>query len=606
MLLKSLKEFIVGKPLPLERIQHEKLPKWKALAVFSSDALSSTAYATQEILIPLALFSTAAMNWSLPIGVAIGCLLAIVALSYWQTIRSYPNGGGAYIVVRENLGVTPALATGAAILIDYILTVSVSIAAGMEAIGSAFPFFYEHRVFFGCLAILGVTTVNLRGVRESGTFFAIPTYLFILSVFTLIGVGCYKLWAGTAVAHAPILHEVYPAIPLFLILRAFASGCAALTGIEAISTGIPAFRQPSARNAQLTLLAMAAILAAAFLGITALTHMYGIAPRENETIISMLSRNVFEGGAFYYVITFATALILFLAANTSFNAFPPVCSILAQDRFLPRQFASMGDRLVFSNGIFILGILSSCLLILFQGVTHFLIPLYAVGVFFSFTLSQAGMVLHHWKVREPYWVPSMTLNALGALTTGVVLLVVTVTKFTHGAWLVVVLIPILAMWFRSTRDHYRKIAAQLALTESVDFETPVKHVVVLPISGIHRGTIDAIKYARSISKDVRIVSVNLDDSATERLLSAWNKLNVKEKLIVLESPFRSVVQPILDYIKKVDRESDDDMLTVVIPEFVTARWWHGIYHNQTALFIRTALLFQRGKVVTSVRYHLKR
>ncbi len=609
MAFSSFKSFLVGKPLETVHLSHEKLPKWKALAVFSSDALSSVAYATQEILIPLSAATAvgvAAMNWSLPIGLAIFVLLIAVATSYWQTIRSYPTGGSAYIVVSENLGVYPGLVTGAALLIDYVLTVSVSVAAGVEAICSAFPYFFEHRVALGCAAIGVVSLINLRGVRESGTIFAIPTYAFIACTLTLIVTGFFRLWTGSLQAQAPVLHEVYPALPLFLILRAFASGCAALTGIEAITDGIPAFKKPEARNAQKTLVWMVVILGAFFLGITAIAHMLVVIPSDKETVISILARQIFGVGPLYYTMQFSTAMILFLAANTSFADFPRVCSLLANDRFMPRQFGSLGDRLVFSNGILILGLVSAGLLILFQGTTHYLIPLYAVGVFLSFTLSQTGMVIHHWRKRERHWQLSMILNGFGAVVTAVVLGVITLTKFIHGAWLVVLLIPIMAVWFRATREHYRKVAAQLALSEDVVLGKPIKHTVVLPISGIHSGTIDAIKYAQSISRDVRVVYVELDSAATERLRTAWRKLNTGLELIGLNSPYRSVVKPIIDYIHNVDRETDDDMLTVVIPEFVVARWWHNIYHNQTAWMIRSALLFEKGKVVTSVRYHLNR
>lgn len=606
MAIRNFFRLLVGTPLETHHISHEKLPKWKALAVFSSDALSSVAYATQEILIPLSLFSLAAVSWSLPIGLGIALLLVVVSISYWQTIRSYPNGGGAYIVVMENLGVKAGLVTAASLLIDYVLTVSVSVAAGVEAITSAFPELYEYRVGIGCFAILLVTVINLRGVRESGTIFALPTYLFIVSFLILIGTGFFRLTTGSLVADAPLLHETYPELPLFLLLRAFASGCAALTGIEAISNGVPAFRKPEWKNAQITLFWMAAILATFFLSITALAHLFKITPQETETIISLLARRVFNGGPLYFLVQGSTALILFLAANTSFADFPRVCSLLAKDRFLPRQLASLGDRLVFSNGIYLLGLVSALLLILFQGSTHYLIPLYAVGVFLSFTLSQTGMVKHHFKLREPHWKKSAFLNFIGAIFTGVVLIVITATKFTHGAWVVVVLIPIFSLWFRATREHYRRVGVQLSMVEDVDLSRQIKHVVVLPISGIHKGVIDSIKYAKSISTDVRVVYVDLDEQATDRLKSLWEKLNTGLELTILPSPYRSVVEPILDYIHEVDQEAHDDMLTVVIPEFVTARWWHNIYHNQTAFMIRAALLFQKGKVVTTVRYHLQR
>ncbi len=603
---RSVKAFLLGRPLETLDAKHERLPKWKALAVFSSDAMSSVAYATQEILIPLSLVSIAAANWVLPIGIAIAALLVIVSTSYWQTIKAYPGGGGAYIVVMDNLGTKAGLVTAAALLIDYVLTVAVSIAAGVEAIGSAFPFFYEHRIILGILAVCLVSTINLRGLKESSSVFAFPTYFFIVAIFGMIATGLYKVSTGTITASAPIFHEVYPAIPTFLILRAFASGCAALTGIEAISDGVPAFKPKEYKNAQITLAWMAFILTVSFLGITSLAHLLGIIPSEHETVVSLIARVVFNGGPLYYFVQFSTAMILFLAANTSYADFPRVCSLLARDRFMPRQLASMGDKLVFSNGIVLLGILACFLLFIFDGKTHNLIPLYAVGVFLSFTLSQTGMVFHHWRKREPHWRTSLILNGTGAVVTAVVLTVITLTKFIHGAWIVAFLIPLIASWFLATRNHYRKVGIQLALTVDVDFSKPVKHVVVLPISGVHNGVIDAIKYAKSISPDVRILSVDLDPESTARLKASWQKFNTGLELVVLPSPYRSVIAPILEYIRSVDQEEEDDILTVVIPEFVPAKWWQNLYHNQTAFWIRTALLFEKGKVVTSVRYHLNR
>lgn len=602
----GIKSFLLGKPLETSRMAHERLPKWKALAVFSSDALSSVAYATEEILIPLSLFSMMATAWSLLIGIAIAGLLAVVAASYWQTIRCYPSGGGAYIVARENLGTFPGLVSGAALLIDYVLTAAVSVASGVEAITSAFPWLFDFRVELGCLALALVTLVNLRGVKDSGTIFALPTYLFIFSFMWMIGYGIFCATTGHIPTRAPIFHETYPAVPLFLLLRAFSSGCSALTGVEAISNGVPAFNAPSARNARITLLWMAVILGGMFLGVTALSHLYQLVPGQQETLVSVLARTIFGIGPSYYLIQFSTALILFLAANTSFADFPRVCSLLAHDRFLPRQLASLGDRLVFSRGIMLLGLFSAALIVLFRGTTHYLIPLYAVGVFLSFTLSQTGMVLYHLREREPNWRISIVFSALGAMVTCVVFLVIAITKFVHGAWMVVLLIPMLVIWFRATREHYRKAAVQLSLTEEPNFQKKIKHVVVLPISGLHKGTIEALKYAKSISEDVRVVYVELDETATDRLRGMWEKLNTGLRLVVLPSPYRSIVRPILDYIRSVDSEEKDDVLTVVIPEFVTARWWERIYHNQTAFIIRTALAFEKGKVVTSVRYHLSR
>ncbi len=605
--LMRLKRFFLGEPLSNQMEAHERIPKWKALAVLSSDALSSVAYATEEILIPLAAFGSMAVVWSIPIALGITTLLFIVTISYRQTIDAYPSGGGAYIVAKENLGLYAGLIAGASLLIDYVLTVSVSVAAGVENLSSAFPTLVAHKELLGVFIIFIITVFNLRGIRESATVFAAPTYLFIVSFLLLILVGFWKLLTGQAVPVVAMASEVYPAVPLFLILRAFASGCSALTGIEAISNGIPVFRPPSQKNAKTTLVWMSLILGTLFLCITFLSHLYGVTPRSGETTVSILARGVFGGGFFYYVIQGSTALILILAANTSYADFPRLSSLLAKDRFLPRQLASVGDRLVFSNGILGLSLAASFLIVLFQGDTHLLIPLYAVGVFLSFTLSQAGMVLHHLKERERGWVRSLCFNLTGALTTLSVLLVIGYTKFMMGAWVVVLFIPILVLIFFRIHSHYLAVGKELSLVgvappPKLD---PIKHTVVVPISGIHRGVIDALRYALSISNDVRACYVEIDSASTERMQGEWQKWAHEIPFVVLRSPYRSVIAPLLEYLDDVEQTTHGDMITVIIPEFVASKWRHQILHNQTALLIRAALLFRRGKVVTSVRYHLR-
>jgi len=601
-----LKQLLVGKPLASEMAHNERIPKWKALAVLSSDALSSVAYATEEILIPLSLFATAAVAWSMPIAIAIAALLFIVTLSYRQTIEFYPNGGGAYIVAKDNLGTMAGLIAGASLLIDYVLTVSVSVASGVENIASAFPLLREHKEIVGIVIIFFLMTMNLRGVRESATLFALPTYFFIGSIFVLVGAGAFQLLTGHALPKAPLIHEAYPALPLFLILRAFSSGCAAMTGVEAISNGIQIFKEPSQKNAKTTLLWMSVTLGFMFLGITFLAHIYGIIPKEGETAVSLLSHTVFGSSFFYYFVQVCTAMILVLAANTSYADFPRLASLLAKDRFLPRQLASLGDRLVFSNGIVWLSVCAMVLIIMFKGETHHLIPLYAVGVFLSFTLSQGGMVFHHLREREPGWMKSLAFNGLGAISTAVVLTVITMTKFLSGAWMVVVLIPILVFIFYRIHRHYLDVGKELTL---LDVSRPIavqplKHTVVIPISGIHRGIIEGIRYALSISSDVRACYVELDPEITDRVKEEWRKWAGQIPLVILKSPYRSVVSPVLDYINDVLETTKDDMVTVLIPEFVTAKWWQQFLHNQTAFFIRAALLFKRNCVVTSVRYHL--
>jgi amino acid transporter len=590
---------------------HERIPKWKALAVLSSDALSSVAYATEEILIPLSLFAMTAVAWSIPIALAIGALLLIITVSYRQTIDAYPTGGGAYTVAKENLGTTAGLVAGASLLIDYTLTVAVSVAAGVENIVSAFPDLGPHKVIFGVLVILIVMFLNLRGIRESSNVFALPTYLFIGSFLVMIAVGAWRIFSGDVPPVAPVVHEAYPAVPLFLLLRAFSSGCSALTGVEAISNGIPIFTEPSQKNAKTTMVWMSTILGGFFLGITLLAHVYGVVPVEGQTAVSLLARKVFGSSAFYYAIPTTTALILFLAANTSYADFPRLASLLAKDRFLPRQLASLGDRLVFSNGIVGLSLGAIFLIILFGGTTHHLIPLYAVGVFLSFTLSQAGMVLHHWREREPHWIKSGFFNLLGGISTFVVLLVIGATKFLHGAWMVVVLIPLMVILFRKINRHYIQIGKQLAAPPRERIGEPApelfhagKHTAIVPLSGLHPGVIEALRYASAISKDVRACSIDLDPAATARLKAQWDQTIRGIPLTIIRSPFRSVIAPIIQYVDDVAKNSKGETITVIVPEFVTPKWYHQFLHNQTALLLRAALRSRENIVVTSVRYHL--
>ena len=606
MALRNLKKLIVGSPLSTEMMHNERILKWKALAVLSSDALSSVAYATEEVLIPLAVFATAAVAWSIPIAVGIAFLLLVVTISYRQTIDAYPNGGGAYTVARENLGVNAGLVAAAALLIDYILTVAVSVSAGIENIASAFPALLPHKVALDVFCILVIMIMNLRGVRESANVFALPTYLFIFSFVAMIAVGFWNFATGNVIPVSPILHETYPAIPLFLLLRAFSSGCVALTGIEAISNGIPIFCEPAQKNAKTTMAWMSFILGAFFLAITLLSHLYGIIPQEGETAVSLLAHKVFGESWFYYVIPTTTTLILILAANTSYADFPRLSSLLAKDRFLPRQLASLGDRLVFSNGIAGLSFAAIFLIVVFGGDTHNLIPLYAVGVFLSFTLSQFGMVRHHLRDREPGWRKSLVFNSVGAFTTLMVLLIIGTTKFMHGAWFVVLLIPVFVMIFKKIHNHYEYAARRLTRPDgaAISQAKPLKHTAIVPISGVHQGVIDALSYGLSISKDVRACYVELDPEATARIQAEWKDVAPQIPLVVLKSPYRSVISPVLKYVVRVEREMSDDIVTVIIPEFVTTKWYHQLLHNQTAIVLSLALRTRRKVVVTTVRYHL--
>ena len=598
---------LLGEPLSSHMMMHELIPKWKALAVLSSDALSSVAYATEEVLIPLVAFSSMAVTWSIPVALSITILLAIITISYRQTIEAYPNGGGAYTVAKENLGSYAGLIAGASLLIDYVLTVAVSIASGVDNLASAFPFLLEHKEWVGACIIFLIMVFNLRGVKESATIFATPTYVFIGSFVVMIVVGFWKYSMGEVLPAAGSFPDIYPSVPVFLLLRAFASGCSALTGVEAISNGIPLFQPPGQKNAKITMLWMSIILGGLFLGITVLTRLYGILPKEGETTISSLGHAVFGQGPFYYVLQGATALILVLAANTSYADFPRLSSLLAKDRFLPRQLAAIGDRLVFSNGILGLSLAAIILIVVFKGETHHLIPLYAVGVFLSFTLSQSGMVVHHLREKERGWRLALFFNLLGAITTCIILVVIGATKFLHGAWMVALCIPILVFIFTRIHNHYLAVGRELSLigqTPPPSLEK-IKHTVIVPISGVHRGVIEALRYALSISDDVRACYVEIDGPTTEKVRIEWKKWAHEVPFVVLKSPYRSVISPLLEYLDDIEQSVRGDMITVVIPEFVTSRWRYQVLHNQTALIIRTALLFKPGKVVTSVRYHLR-
>lgn len=602
----SIKKLLLGQPLSTDRVSFEKLSKRKALAVFSSDAISSVAYATEEILLVLSfgVIAVNAFSWSWTIALAISSLLFIVVSSYRQIVKAYPTGGGGYTVCKENFGDKVSLLAGSALITDYTLTVAVSVAAGTAAVTSAFPALFEHRIGIATAAILVLMLINLRGIRESATIFAVPTYIFVLSMFVLF------IWLGIkgivepVEATGSVVPSTLEGVGLWLVLRAFSSGCAALTGVEAISNGVKAFKKPEATNARRTLATMACILAALFLGITYFTNVYHLVPKVEETLVSQLARQT-GFPPFYYFIQVATAAILFLAANTSFNGFPMLASIMADDRYLPRQLASRGDRLVYSNGIIILGLASIGLVWLFDANVHHLIPMYAIGVFLDFTLSQGGMIRHWLKNRGHQWKKSMTINAIGCVTTFVVLLIILFTKFTTGGWLICLVLPIMAYTFRKIRYHYVIVGSQLRL---VGPPAPVPdvppHHVIVPVSGIHRGVLEALNYGRSISKDITACYIGINDRQTNRIKEDWTRYGMGIKLKVLASPYRSVIRPLLDYIESERQLFPHAIITVIIPEFVTARWWHKVLHNQTAMVIKGALLFKRNVVVTNVRYHL--
>jgi amino acid transporter len=607
-----LKRWLVGDPLKTAQVSHERLSKRLALAVFSADALSSVAYATEEILLVLVPTSLAFALFSIPVSIMIVLLLAILTLSYSQIIFEYPQGGGSYIVSRSNLGEWPGLTAAASLMIDYVMTVAVSVAAGMAAITSAIPVLYPHRTILGVAAILVVLVVNLRGVRESGKVFAVPTYLFIGALLLMLGVGFSQLLSGHLAPAAPqsLPLSTQPAVEsvsLFLLLRAFSSGCTALTGVEVISNGVSAFRPPEPKNAAITMGMMAFVLGTLFMGISTMAYHLSVVPKADETVVSQIARAIFGEGTLYYLIQGSTMLILILAANSAFAGFPRLASILARDGYMPHQMATMGDRLVFSNGIIILGVFSCSLIFAFGGNTHALIPLYAVGVFLSFTLSQAGMVRRWLHKGGPHWKKKLVVNGIGAATTAIATGIIATTKFSHGAWIVIVIIPALILMFRGIRSHYRAVSEQIALDRRGQRPPmPRRNIVIIPISGVNRAVVRAVDYARSRPGEIRAVFVDLDPEESAKVKIQWAQWGCGVSLIALPSPYRSVLGSLLDYIEEILEKEPDIWVTVVIPEILPARWWQNILHNQRALMLKASLLFKDRVILTDVPFLLKR
>ncbi len=609
----AVKRFLIGKPIPSSEDQHQRLSKKIALPVFASDAISSTAYATEEILIvflSLGAVGMAAYSMLVPISLIVIALLTIVVISYRQTIFAYPNGGGSYIVSKENLGEYPGLVAGASLLIDYVLTVCVSVAGGVAAIISAFNGLAPHRVQICIGFVLLMMVANLRGLKESGALFAPPTYLYVLSLIALIVVGLYRVF----VQHLPPIEhtgeakhllEMQGSVTAFYFLKAFSSGAVALTGVEAVSNGVPAFKKPESRNASTTLIWMAVILGSCFFGLSILAqHLQPVKDHEGiipNTVLAQLAEQVYGGrNIFFYVTQFATFAILILAANTSYADFPRLSSLIAKDNYLPRQFSNRGDRLVFSNGVIFLSIASIGLLVAFKGQISALIPLYAVGVFTGFTLSQAGMVVHHYKHRETKWKAHMAVNAVGSVTTFFVAGIFVVVKFTDGAWIPAILIPIMMIGFKGIHRHYSRVRS--FLLPSDDYVAPFHtHFVIVLVGSVNQGTMQAVRYAQSLRPD-RLIAISVVEHAEDRqkIDEAWVKFNLSDvELQTITSEYRDLTEPILNRINELDEEYDDDLITVVIPEFVTSvrsQW----LHNQSALAIKARLLFRPNTVVTSV------
>jgi len=615
---KQVKHALFGRPLPSERLEHERLNKKTALAVLSSDAISSVAYATDQILIVLAVLGTAAaVNYAVPISAVIVGLLVLVGLSYSQTIFAYPNGGGSYTVAKENLGTGSGLLAAAALLTDYIMTVAVSIAGGIAAITSAYHSLIPHTVLLCLVSIAILAIVNLRGVRESGAAFSVPTYVFVLMMVMLIAYGGYRAFfaAGPASASGvirldPVSLEQHglagaPATLAlaWLLIRGFAEGCAAMTGTEAISNGIMAFKQPAQKNAAVTLGWMVAILAAFFLGTSLLARHYGVMPTTTDTVLSQLASHIFGRGALYYVFQYSTFAILVLAANTAFADFPRLSGILANDGYMPRQLAARGDRLAFSNGIIALAVIAALIVWLFNGQTNALIPLYAVGVFVCFTLSQAGMVVHWLRTKEPGWRWKAVLNGVGALATGIVSILQVATKFVEGAWIVVLIIPLIILLLRKIHRHYSQFASEIEFKGQSPM-IPMHHTVIVPVNGITKATAGALVYASAISDEVVAAYIEVDQRITEKLKADWEEWDIGIPLVVIPSPYRSVLRPLVEYVESLRMVMPGELVTVVVPEIVPKKWWEHLLHNKTAFYIRTAFLFKPNVVVTTVPFLL--
>jgi amino acid transporter len=606
----SARRFLFGARLTSEEEGSERLSKKTGLAIMASDNISSSAYATEEAMRVLAIAGTAALALTMPIAIAVCVVLAVVILSESRVIRAYPNGGGSYIVAKDNHGVIAGLVAAAALLIDYVLTVAVSTAAGVAAVSSFIPAVHDHRVLWALGMIALLTLGNLRGIREAGVLFAAPTYLYVVAMLSLIVFGLVRVWGGDTIVAArppdPFELEGIAVLAPLLVLRAFASGSVGLTGSEAIANGVPNFKPPEPRNAVITLVLMGSIFAALFLGITYLATSIGIVPDEHEieTVNSLLTRSIVGADTpFYYVVQITTAVILLLAANTGFTGFPRLASVLADDRFMPRQFAFRGERLAFSFGIIALALMSAAVLAAFGGSVTHLVPLYTIGVFVAFTLSQSGLVRRWLRLRNHGWRLSIAINAFGTVVTGTVLLVVAITKFTLGAWIVLLVMPLIVGVLYAINQHYRSVQDALTL-ERPDEPIPVLRppVVIIPVARLDRATLQAVAFARSISPTVRAVHIATTAETAEGFKRRWQRWTKEIPLDVIESPYRALLPPLLRYVERID-ERDERPITVVLAEFVPRNWWEWILHSQTALRLKLSLLFRPNTIVIDVPYH---
>jgi amino acid transporter len=609
-MMTSVKRFLIGRPLKSDQLGDQKLNKTKALAILSSDALSSVAYGPEQILLVLITISAAAFWYSIPIAIGVLVLLTALILSYRQIIFAYPQGGGAYVVSKENLGKYPGLVAGGSLLVDYILTVAVSVSAGTDAITSAFPSLHPYNVIIAIIFVLLITTLNLRGVTESASFLAYPVYLFVLAIFVMLGVGLFRIMTGDVAAdlHTSIGTPV-AGVSLFLLLKAFSSGSSALTGVEAISNAIPNFKAPAPNNAAKTLAAMGILLALLFSGIVFLAYYYGIKPNEQVTVVSQIAEQVFGRNFMYFFVQGTTALILILAANTGYSAFPLLAVNLAKDKFIPRMFTVRGDRLGYSNGIVSLGVLSIILIIAFEGRTEHLIPLYAVGVFIPFTLSQTGMMIKWIRQKPEGWVSKLIINTTGALISFIVTMMFFLTKFPQ-IWPVLIFLPLIILLFYRIHKHYEAVADQLRISTCEDEPMAIEgNIIILPVAGITHVVENSLRYAQSLSAD-QIIAVHVPFERDDENIfeEKWKKFHPEIRLVTLYSPYRSIIHPLTKFIDTVQRKASESnyQVTVIVPQFIPKKGWHNILHNQSSLLIRAHLLYRRNVIITTVPYHLKK
>lgn len=608
MTSQSIKRLFLGRPLKSEEAEAEKMPMWKALPILSSDALSSVAYGTEMILLELATVGAFAFSFSIPIALTIILLISILIVSYRQVIDAYPQGGGAYMVAKENLGMIWGRLAGVSLLIDYTLTVAVSISAGVMAITSAYHEAVPYVVPIALIFTWFMVWMNLRGTSESGNVFAFPTYLFIFCMIALVGKGLFDWMTGTGhTTHSVSVPTGLPAgLTWFVLLKAFSSGCSAVTGVEAISNAVPHFRKPAQKNAKRTMLTLGILLAVIFGGVTVLSRAYNIHPDPTGTnsVLSMVAEDAFGRGGFYYIIQLATTAILTLAANTSFNGFPILSSIMAQDKNMPRMFSNRGDRLAFNYGIITLGILASILLIVFRGKTDALIPLYAIGVFLSFTMAQIGLVLKWRRDKSEGWERKAIINGIGAFVTLCVVIIFSITKFREGAWIVIIITPLLVFLLTSISKHYDNVANQLKV-ELTDPIPVVETIIIVPIAGIHKVVLSTIAYAKTLSPNVVAFYVAFSSEEAKKMEERWEQWNPGVRLVVVVSRYRTLIKPLVEFIGRVERRyGKEKRITVLLPEFITHKFWHRLLHNQSAFRIRTLLLNRKDVVVSTVPFHL--